>query len=383
MAADKNTSTQKVCPTCGTRLSENATRCTVCGRAITATATPKRESDSSVRGPRIPTVTLSLPLAIAMLILLVGVGAGSVYMLARTSPQTVVIPTATVTSTVTPTITITPTATPTGTPIPTFTPLPPKEYVVKPGDTCIKIALLFNVSVNSIVLLNNLPADCATLSTGQKLMVPQPTITPTPQSTSTPNATQVADKACELFDYTVKENDTLGSIAANFRVPAESIREYNALTGDIVQLGMKLKIPLCKRLPTAGPTSTPTPPPPYAAPNLLLPADGASYVSASDVITLQWSSVGTLRSNESYAITIEDLTSGTQKKVDYVTDTKYIVPASLRPSAASPHIFRWWILPVRQTGSTKDGQPVYEPGGAPSAQRVFSWVGTAGPTSAP
>jgi hypothetical protein len=208
------------------------------------------------------------------------------------------------------------------------------------------------------------------------LRIPQPTPTATSQASSTANAVGVTDSACELFDYVVKDGDTLGSISANYRVPGDEIKKYNGLPSDIVQLGQKLKIPLCKRLPTPGPTSTPTPPPPYRAPDLLLPADGASYTSGSDVITLQWSSVGTLRSNESYAITIEDLTDGTGKKVmDYVADTKYIVPVALRPSGNSPHVFRWTVLPVRQTGTTKDGQPIYDTGGALSTPRVFSWMG--------
>ena len=318
-----------------------------------------------------------------MFIILIGIGAGVVYAFARSAPQIVIDFTATPSPTITSTVTVTATATSTGTPMPTATALPPKEYVVKKNDTCSTIAYLHNVSINSIVLLNNLSADC-TLSVGQKLVIPQPTPTATPQVTYTPNATQAADNACELFDYIVKENDTLGSISANYRVPGESIKEYNGLPNDIVQLGLKLKIPLCKRLPTAGPTSTPTPPAPYGAANLLLPADGASIVTAGDTITLQWSAVGTLRRNETYAVTIEDLTDGSIKKVDYVADTKYIVPTSLRPNTASPHIYRWWIIPVRQTGATKDGQPIYEAGGAPSVQRVFSWIGAeGGPTTTP
>ncbi len=376
MTPEKTTSSQKVCPTCGTRLSENATRCLVCGRAITATATPKRESDSSVQGPRMPMVTISLPLAIGLVILLVAIGAGAVYAFARQTPAIVIPPTVTQTPTQTSTITPTSTSTPTDTPVPTATPLPDKEYLVKSGDTCSKSAILFNVSVNSIILKNSLPADCGSLSIGQKLMVPQPTPTPTSQVTSTPNAVSATDKACDLFPYTVKEGDTIGSISANYNVPSISIREYNGMNSDIVQLGQRLNIPLCKRLPTPGPTSTPTPPPPYPAPNLLLPADGSSYVSGSEVITLQWSSVGNLRANESYAVTVEDLTDGSGKKVtDYVTDTKYIVPGSLRPSDATPHIFRWTVLPVRQAGTTKDGQPIYETGGALSNPRVFSWLG--------
>jgi LysM repeat protein len=286
------------------------------------------------------------------------------------APQTVVDFTATPTPTPTATITPTFTATSTSTPVPTSTPLPPKEYTVKASDSCVGIAFLFNVSVQSIVLANDLPADCGVLSIGQKLLIPQPTATATPQATSTPDAAKATESDCQLFNY---------------NVPQQAIKDYNGLPSDIVMLGQTLHIPLCKRLPTPGPTSTPTPPPPYPAANLLLPADGASFISANDVITLQWSSVATLRQNESYAVTIEDLTAGTGDKViDYVSETKYIVPTNLRPSGNTPHIFRWTVVPVRQSGSTKDGQPIYEQAGAVSSPRVFSWLGSgAAPTSQP
>jgi hypothetical protein len=107
-------------------------------------------------------------------------------------------------------------------------------------------------------------------------------------------------------------------------------------------------------------------------------------MSSSDVITLQWSSVGTLRQNEAYAVTVENLTEGTGRKlVEYVTDTKFIVPTTFRPSGSSPHIMRWFVVPVRQSGTTKDGQPIYEQGGAASVQRVFSWVGGGSGTPQP
>src|SRR5512140_2444877 len=162
--ADKTTSTQKICPTCGTRVSENATRCPVCGRSLSATAGARSGSDQSVRGPRMPEVKLSLPLFLGLLVLLVGLGAGGVYMVTRptpTLPPGVPTPTLATTPTLTATITV------------TFTPLPPKEYTVKQGDTCQPIAYTFGVSIPTIIQFNNLDANC-TLSVGQKLLIPQP-----------------------------------------------------------------------------------------------------------------------------------------------------------------------------------------------------------------
>jgi len=55
----------------------------------------------------------------------------------------------------------------------------------------------------------------------------------------------------------------------------------------------------------AGASPTPTLPPPYPPANLLLPPDGAPFDTANSIITLQWASVGTLRENEAYAVTVE------------------------------------------------------------------------------
>ncbi len=322
-----------------------------------------------------PELTLTLPIALGLIIIILGIGAGVVFAVLQGTGR-VVEPTPEATITLTPTTSATPTASVTPSPLPTFTPLPPIEYEVQSGDFCSSIAAFFDVSIQSIVLLNNLPQDCGTLSIGQKLLVPQPTPTASPMPTSTLSGDEATEAACEKYAYTVGENDTLSGIAASFNVSMNTIKEYNGLTSDIVYQGQDLIIPLCERLPTQGPTPTPTLPPPYAAPNLLLPANGTSYMSGDEIITLQWASVGELRAGEAYAVTIEDITDGTGKKVtEYVTDTKFIVPDSFKPSENVPHIIRWSVLPVRQSGSTEDGEAIYESYGTLSEQRVFSWWG--------
>ncbi len=367
------TKSSKICPTCGTRLSEDATRCLVCGK--TFSKQQKVEGTKTIQGPRMPELTLTLPIALGLIIIILGIGAGVVFAVLQGTGR-VVEPTPEATITLTPTTSATPTASVTPSPLPTFTPLPPIEYEVQSGDFCSSIAAFFDVSIQSIVLLNNLPQDCGTLSIGQKLLVPQPTPTASPMPTSTLSGDEATEAACEKYAYTVGENDTLSGIAASFNVSMNTIKEYNGLTSDIVYQGQDLIIPLCERLPTQGPTPTPTLPPPYAAPNLLLPANGTSYMSGDEIITLQWASVGELRAGEAYAVTIEDITDGTGKKVtEYVTDTKFIVPDSFKPSENVPHIIRWSVLPVRQSGSTEDGEAIYESYGTLSEQRVFSWWG--------
>ena len=321
-----------------------------------------------------PEVTLSLPVALGLVLLILAIGAGTVFAVFQSGTINTEPATPTVTPSLTPTVTLTPTATATETPQPTFTPLPPIEYTIRPGDTCLTIAFNFGVSVNSIITMNNLPVACNTLVDGQRILIPQPTLTPSPAPTNTLSPAEATEVACQMFPYKVQSGDTLSGIARNYNVSTDSIKNYNALPSDVVYEGMTLNIPLCERLPTPGPTPTPTNPPPYPAPNLLLPADGAIFLSASETITLQWASVGTLRQNEAYAVTIEDVTEGRGRRLtEYVTDTKFIVPSTFRPTTNTPHVLRWFVIPVRQTGTSLDGRPIYDTAGAGSDSRAFVW----------
>jgi len=377
MSPEKPIKSTKLCPTCGTRVSEDAARCLVCGTDLTGAEKASRQP-KAVQGSRMPEITLSLPAALGLLTLFLIIGAVLVYFALQSTSQPAAVATAT------PTLTVTLTSSPSPTPVTptvTNTPLPsptPLSYTIKAGDTCGAIAFQFKVSILSIVLQNNLPADCGTLIVGQKLLIPQPTPTATPPATATLSPDEATESACQKADYTVQENDTLSSIALNYSVPVEAIRDYNGLVNDVVRFGQKLVIPLCRREKVGGPTATPTLPPPYPAPNLLLPPDGAAFLG-DDIITLQWASVGTLRENEAYAVTIEDVTDGQGRKmVVYVTDNKLIVPISFRPTDNLPHAMRWWVLPVRQIGTDSEGNPIWDAAGSTSAQRVFVWQGAPG-----
>jgi|SaaInlStandDraft_4_1057021.scaffolds.fasta_scaffold08702_2 LysM repeat protein/ribosomal protein L40E len=375
MSKTEKDSKTKICPTCGTRLSDNATKCLVCGATFDSPGKAAR-TKKSVQGSIMPKITLSLPAALGFLALFLVIGAGAVFMTLRATDRVIeptTIPTATVTVTITPTST----ATLTPTPVPTITPQPPFEYTVRDGELCGHIAAQFGIDINSIIILNNLSSECF-VNVGQILQIPYPTPTVTPFPTATLSGDIATEQACEKVNYTVQANDTLSSIAANYNVPQDAIKSFNGLSTDTVFLGMQIQIPLCLRAATPGPTPTPTTPPPYQAPNLLLPADGASFTLADDVVTLQWASIGVLRDNEVYRITVEDVTEGEGRKlVEYVSDTKFIVPVSFRPKDNLPHVMRWNVSTVRQAGSDDQGDPIWESAGALSMERVFSWTGAA------
>lgn len=374
MNQDKKLSSTKLCPVCGTRISESATRCLVCGTKLEQKVDTRKSTE--IRAKRLPEITLSLPAALGLLALFLTLGAVLIFLVLNSGKGEDVsnlLPTDT--PTVSPTVTETPTITLTSTPEATWTPLPPIEYPVKPGDSCPGIAAAFNVSVQSIILENNLSADC-TLYEDTVLMIPQPTPTASPQPTATMSDVEKTEAACETVNYLVRADDTLSSIAATYNVLMETIREYNGLISDTVYEGQQLGIPLCMRKPTAGPTPTPTQMPPYPGPNLLLPADGASFSSATDIITLQWAAPGALEPNEAYAVVITDLTSADGfTKTEYVRDTSYIVPAAFVPNENKAHVFRWSVYIVRQIGD-EDEEGRWEVAGNVSQERVFAWMGT-------
>ena len=76
--------------------------------------------------------------------------------------------------------------------------------------------------------------------------------TPTPPARST--VTPVAQN-CPEVTYIVQENDTLAGIAAHFLVSKAAIMAYNGMSGEHLDAGTALVIPLCS---TSTPTTTTT-----------------------------------------------------------------------------------------------------------------------------
>jgi LysM repeat protein len=319
-------------------------------------------------------VTLSVPVFLVLFVIFLGVGGGLTYAALNLTGE-IVEPTEGPTPTLSPTITQTTTPeppTPTNPPAPTPT---PGSYEVRSGDTCGAIAFAFDVSITSIILENGLAADCG-LSVGMVLKIPHPTPTLTPEATNTPSSRQATVEACEKVYHVVQDGETLSLIALQFEVPMEHIMEWSGKTVVTAFYGETLTIPLCLRNTVAGATVTPSPAPPYPAPELLLPRNGEAFSLENDTVTLQWASVGTLRENEFYLVTVIDVTAGLNEELtEPVKDTKFIVPGSYRPADNQPHIYKWSVVPVARVSVDEDGNPQYRDGGARSEENFFSWVG--------
>ena len=371
-----NNKTNNICTTCGSKLKEDSKRCLVCGSPIQdeAKKSKKKKVKSNISGAKMPQVTMSLPLVVFLFILFIGIGGGLIYVTLQTTDQ-IVEPTATPTNTPTPTQTLaatpmTPTAT--NTPEPT---LEPFTYTVKEGEYCGDIAYAFNISVQTLILANNLNANCA-IYPNMELKVPHPTPTSTPEATSTLNATELAFEACEIDTYIVEAGITLSEIALFKGIPAEAIKRWSGLTSDTVWEGMVLYIPLCEKDFVIGVgTTTPTPAPDYLAPELLLPSNGAYFDSSHDTITLQWASVGQLRENEYYQVTVIDKTSGSDLILVTIEETNsFELPNDFRPNDNTTHIMEWSVLTVAQIGNQENGSPIYIPGSPASNSRTFGWA---------
>ena len=153
---------------------------------------------------------------------------------------------------------------------------PNKYHVVKKGETLGKIAAKYHTSVNNIKSLNHLRS--TNLRVGQKLMVkkgatvkvPNPNYKPASQDSTKAIADNAsADSSATKSDtiggpvpsqpkpeikpvqqqmnytsYTIRQGDTLSSIARRYGTTANDIAQYNHLANkDAIKIGQKLKIP--------------------------------------------------------------------------------------------------------------------------------------------
>ena len=102
------------------------------------------------------------------------------------------------------------------------TPITDNTYIVKSGDTLYSIANKYNVTVSELKNANNLTSN--TLSLNQELIIP-------------------ANSSLDYQTYTVKKGDTLYSIARNYNVSVNDIKNLNNLTNNVLNIGQSLLIP--------------------------------------------------------------------------------------------------------------------------------------------
>lgn len=323
----------------------------------------------------------------------------------------------------TPTQTVTPggpTLTPSATFPPTVTPqpiqntaqpagptaVPPTDvpadftYQVAEGDTCGAIAVRFGLDVigggAAIAQANNL--DCRNLRIGQNLVVPQPTGTATPPGfdiTQTAIYTALPPSLRDVTPFALytacpSEGDTLTSIALKNGTTQRKICELNPLPNGIDCSGCDfsessvgfcpippvisefncLQVPGPTHTPTFTPTftglETATPTPTYAAPRAIQPADGIVMYGQ---VMLTWLSVGQLKANEFYMISISDEVSG-DVLFDITTHPNYLIPQEWLPDAGQSRSISWKVeVAIPNT------EGLYVPVSGTAEYHRFTWQG--------
>lgn len=122
-----------------------------------------------------------------------------------------------------------------------------------------------------------------------------------------------------------------------------------------------------RRLPTATPRPTATAPRSYAAPQLVAPADGASF-PAGATVTLQWASAGPLAAGDHYLLVVRHSSGASWVVTD---STSWVVPAWLEERQP----VTWWVTVC---GGAQINEPGYDQAPCPlvnprSEDRGFRW----------
>ena len=120
------------------------------------------------------------------------------------------------------------------------TSLPPIEYTVQEGDSYASLAYIFDVSMDSIISMNNFDSD-SSLIVGQTLLIPQPTPVISMDADSSDQ-----DLDCPVVDYHLRDREYIDEIADLFSIPLEILLEYNGFTSETMYQAEDIRIPLCE-----------------------------------------------------------------------------------------------------------------------------------------
>lgn len=109
-------------------------------------------------------------------------------------------------------------------------------YIVEKGDTLYGIANKFGTTVDIIKRLNNLTVN--TLLPGQQILVPATDQTPVEEEPTIPPIEQ------PYIIYTVQKGDSLWKISQRYKVPVNDITAFNNLSNINLKIGDELRIPI-------------------------------------------------------------------------------------------------------------------------------------------
>ncbi|MCX8081789.1 MAG: LysM peptidoglycan-binding domain-containing protein [bacterium] len=114
------------------------------------------------------------------------------------------------------------------------------SYTVKKGDTLERISKKYGVSVKKIKKTNNLKS--SNIKIGQNLKIKVLKKEPVIPDVTTPQP--IVGTYTEKIYYKVKNGDTLESIASQYNITPEQLKEENLMSDDDFKVGMTIVIPV-------------------------------------------------------------------------------------------------------------------------------------------
>lgn len=316
-----------------------------------------------------------------------------------------------------------PRAFPTITPLPaTPTPTPtegPCIKTAKAGDTLYGLAQQCghrDYSIVDVILTENPDLSCAAcLQEGQTINIPWPTPTLDPNATSentgaavgsttqnlvvASNSDATPDVLATFFVeptlrpglqwHVVGENENMIIIAQIYGADAKVLSDINPeidfaqcdfseryggpqctvllYPGQRIRVPAPTPTPMLSPTPSGSETPTPTYTPTFNIPIATSPQDNAKF-DANSLVTLRWSSTGSLAQNEMYIVRVKNL--DTDETFEAKTDDLFfVIPEEWQPTLNNTNTFEWTVSIGRLDGNTVVS--VRET----TSPRTFQWQG--------
>ena len=123
-----------------------------------------------------------------------------------------------------------------------------KTYKVVAGDSLIKIANQFSITLGELKQWNNLTSN--SIYPGNVFYVSKPNSSTTNTTTSNSSESKSSNNSSsssksttsKTETYTIKSGDTLGKIASQYSLSVAKLKQLNNLTSDLIFPGQKLKV---------------------------------------------------------------------------------------------------------------------------------------------
>ena len=252
---------------------------------------------------------------------------------------------------------------------------PADVYVVQAGDTLFRISRAHGLSVEELQALNGLEGNA--IEVGQRLRlsdrVPMPTqaavpavIPPSQPDTPTPASGPPAETPASASVHVVAPGETLFRIALRYDATVDDLRRLNAIDGDRIEVGQRLRLPGANAAPPAvaasgpGPVRLAAPERPWEITDTTLPADLVHFVEPGETLYSIAASMGVSLDalTSANALSTAPLVPGTPLYLPEAVNPARTMGAALPPAEAEGLALVFpSVMAGRATASGEDYDP--------------------------